>query len=57
MTFGDLIKMLEAYDPNDLVCGIIGITDLEQDIIIRYSSGHELPGWNEWLENADKAPV
>ena len=57
MTFADLIKMLSAFNPDDDVFGVIGIGALNQDIIIRYSSGHELPGWNEWLKEGWKEKV
>lgn len=57
MTFADLIKLLEAFPPDDDVFGIIGIGDAEQGLTIKYSSGHVLPGWDEWLEDKNKAPA
>jgi hypothetical protein len=57
ITFADLIKLLEAFNPDDHVIGVIGIGDPNQDLVVRYSSGHELPGWNEWLENAGEEEI
>lgn len=51
MTFAELIDLLGAFDPEEKVFGVIGIGDSNQDQIIRYSSGHVLPGWDEWVES------
>jgi hypothetical protein len=54
ITFADLIKLLEAFNPDDKVFGVIGIGNANLDLAIRYSSGTQLPDWDEWLTTWDE---